>query len=80
MTDSILARLAALDDDDHGSPPVPDPSALAAMVAAWQAVDRPTMIALLLTRLSELQQHARRRGDLAVALRCLQTMAEVARL
>jgi hypothetical protein len=80
MPDPITARLAAITDDHDGSPALPDPEALAAMVGAWGAVDRQQMAALLLTRLSDLQMEARRRGDLASALKALDAMARVAKV
>lgn len=80
MTDQITARIAAITDHHDGSPALPDPEALAAMVAAWGAVDRQQMTALILSHLSNLQMEARRRGDLATALRCINAMAEVARV
>jgi hypothetical protein len=80
--DPVAARLAelALVLDGPEQPAVPDPEALEQMVAEWGAIGRREMAALLLTRLSELQLQARRRGDLATALRALDAIAKVAGL
>lgn len=48
--------------------------------AAWSEVAREDLLAQLLTSLSELQQHARKTGQLAVALACINSTARLAGL
>jgi hypothetical protein len=46
----------------------------------WAEVQRPAMVAEVLSQLSTLQRQAREAGDLAVALGCIQAAARVAML
>ena len=48
--------------------------------AAWSEVERADLLAQLLTSLSELQQHARKTGQLGIALGCINATAKLAGL